>query len=180
MMDAAVMDQVFASVAARQHFFDHAQHPTKLEAKARAIALIRGKVPAGSRVLDVGGESFYQAPLEAEYQLTSLNLPDDMHGMTFEGGFEGALAMHVLEHSPAPLYLLTLLHRALVPGGWLYVAVPKPCVKFCRGYGHVSVLPEPMWQTLFQMAGFRVDHTEQGRFGWRKRWVEYRYLLERP
>lgn len=173
------MERVLGDVSARQGRFDHAQHPAKLAAKQRAIRLLSGKVAPGARVLDVGGEDFYQRPLRDRYELTSLNLPDDMHAMTFDGEFEGALAMHVLEHSPAPLYVLALLHRALVPGGWLYVAVPKPCTRFCEGYGHMSVLPDPMWRTLLTRAGFRIEEAEKGPFGWRARWIEYRYLAAR-
>lgn len=179
MIDVAVMEHVLRSTAAIQARYDHAQHPKKLAAKARAVALLSARLPDGARVLDVGGEPFYQPPLAARYALTSLNLPADMHAMAYVGAFEGALAMHVLEHSPAPLYVLALLHRALAPGGWLYVAVPKPCVKFCRGYGHRSVLPDPMWRTLLAEAGFRVELAEAGSFGRRRRWVEYRYLAER-
>jgi len=178
-MDVAMMERVFATVASHQKRYDAAQHPNKLRAKARAVALVTERLAAGARVLDVGGEEFYQAPLRAHCDVMTLNLPDDMHDMRYDGQFEGALAMHVLEHSPAPLYVLALLHRALVPGGWLYVAVPKPCAKFCRGYGHMSVLPHRMWLALLDYAGFQVIHAEEGSFGWRKRWVEFRFLAER-
>jgi SAM-dependent methyltransferase len=179
-VNVAVMRQTFEAVAAMQGRFDHAQHPNKLLAKERAITLLTGKLSKGARVLDVGGEEFYQGPLRAQYEVTTLNLPDDMHAMEHEAAFDGALAMHVLEHSPAPLYLLKLLYRALVPGGWLYVAVPKPSATFCqKKYGHVSVLLDPMWRSLLVTAGFRLEHTESGSFGRRKRWVEYRYLVQR-
>jgi SAM-dependent methyltransferase len=179
-MNVAVMEETFQAVAAMQGRFDHAQHPNKLLAKERAITLLTGKLSAGARVLDVGGEEFYQGPLRARHEVTTLNLPDDMHAMEYEAEFDGALAMHVLEHSPAPLYMLNLLHRALVPGGWLYVAVPKPCATFCKPkYGHVSILPDLTWRHLLATAGFRLQHTESGSFGRRKRWVEYRYLAER-
>lgn len=179
MIDVAVMEHVLQDTAAVQVRYDAAQHPKKLAAKARAVELLGAQLFDGARVLDVGGEPFYQGPLAARFRLTSLNLPDDMHGMAFTGAFEGALAMHVLEHSPAPLYVLALLHRALVPNGWLYVAVPKPCAKFCEGYGHRSVMPDPMWRTLLTQAGFRVAFAESGSFGRRKRWVEHRYLAVR-
>jgi SAM-dependent methyltransferase len=179
MMDYALAERVIRSTSEVQARYDAAQHPKKLVAKAHAVELLGAKLTPGDRVLDVGGEPFYQGPLEERFTLTSLNLPDDMHAMAFAGEFEGALAMHVLEHSPFPLYVLALLHRALVPGGWLYVAVPKPCTKFCKGYGHRSVLPDPMWRTLLREAGFRLDHAEAGSFGRRRRWIEYRYLAER-
>jgi SAM-dependent methyltransferase len=179
-MNVAVMEETFRDVSALQDRFDHAQHPNKLAAKKRAIALLSDHLHSGERILDVGGESFYQTgPMWEQYEVTSLNLPDDMHDMAFDGEFDGALAMHVLEHSPAPLFVLKLIHRALIAGGWLYVAVPKPFAKFCRNYGHMSVLPDPMWRTLLKVAGFRLHHAEAGSFGRRKRWVEYRYLAER-
>jgi len=178
-MDVAMMERVFATVASHQKRYDAALHPKKLRAKARAVALLTERLAPGARVLDVGGEEFYQAPLRDHCAVTTLNLPDDMHGMRYTGAFDGALAMHVLEHSPAPLYVLALLHRALVPGGLLYVAVPRPCAKFCRGYGHMSVLPQPMWAALLDYAGFEVVLAEEGSFGWRKRWIEYRFLAGR-
>lgn len=170
---------MLATVGALQKSYAHAQHPKKLAAKARAIELLSAKVRRGGAVLDLGGEAFYQEPLVARYALTSWNLPDDMHALPHVAAFDGALAMHVLEHSPVPLYVLLLLHRALRPGGWLYVAVPEPCDKFCTRYGHVSVLPPAMWRRLFEVAGFRLGHTERGAFGRRKQWIEHRFLLER-
>jgi SAM-dependent methyltransferase len=180
MIDQPLTAEMLRRVAAEQHRFDEYRHPLKLAAKARAIDLLGEKLNDGARVLDVGGEPFYQAPLRQRFEVVNLNLPDDMHSMTALAEFDGVLAMHVLEHSPMPLYVLMLLHRALRAGGYLYVAVPKPTRRFyAHRFGHFAVMADGQWRKLLKTAGFAVLHSEAGKFGWRKRWIEYRFLCQK-
>jgi len=177
-LDPTVVSEVFGITAAPQRFFDKYQKPEKLEAKKRAAELLRARV-AGGRMLDVGGENFYHRYF-GSFEIQTHNLPErDMHEMAYRQEFDAVVAMHVLEHSPFPLLVLRLIHRALKPGGWLYVAVPRPCDKFCSdGYGHWSVMRATMWNTLLVGAGFRVDAHESGKFGDRRKWVEQRFICQ--
>lgn len=70
--------------------------------------------------------------------------------------FDLIFARHVLEHSIFPFFTLTEFHRALKPGGGLYVEVPAPD-SICdheANPNHYSVMGGKMWQALFKRAGF--------------------------
>lgn len=155
--------------------------PLKRAAKRHATDLLNGALAEGSRILDVGGETFYHADL-AGHTVDVANLPDtDMHALSAEAVYDAALAMHVLEHSPFPLYVLHLLHRALVGGGLLYVAVPHPSPRIChQRFGHWTVMPPVMWRRLLEGAAFEIDLQETGKMGARADWVEERFLARRP
>lgn len=148
----------------------------KRAAKARAAEII-GSRP-GARVLDVGGEAYYAAEFEARGMVVQrMNTEQgDMHYMSSVEAFDGALAMHVLEHSPFPLHVLRLIRRALVPGGFLYVAVPHPRRKWIRHAAHFTVLPVDGWKRLLRDAGFRIVRQESGKFGPSS--IEERFLCE--
>lgn len=151
----------------------------KRAAKQRAATLLVEHAGSGPhKVLDVGGESWY-APYFAPsgFHLEALNYPDDMHTMSvLEGGYDVAIAMHVLEHSPFPLLVLELVRRALRQGGWLYVAVPHPTPKWLGYKAHVTMMPPTSWAWLLSLAGFTVVHQESGRFGASEQSVEERFV----
>jgi SAM-dependent methyltransferase len=179
-LEREIVDQVFGVTRAVQFRYDHTQKPEKVAAKKRAAALLTERLPAGGRLLDVGGEEFYHVHLSL-FEIVTHNLPEnDMHTINYREEFDAVLAMHVLEHSPFPLLVLTLIRRALKPGGFLYVAVPRPCDKFCRKFGHWSVMRARMWMTLIAGAGLKIVHQELGKFGPKKEWVEERFLCQRP
>ena len=179
-LEQEMVDQVFTVTRGVQFRYDHTQKPEKLAAKRRAAELIKSRLPEGGRLLDVGGEEFYH-PYFDGFDIMTHNLPDrDMHAMPYREEFDAVVAMHVLEHSPFPLLVLSLIHRALKPGGWLYVAVPRPCNKFCRKFGHWSVMRAQMWNTLITGAGFEIPYAQVGKFGPKKEWVEARFLCQRP
>src|SRR5690606_15236018 len=110
-MNVVVAEQALALARSRQRRYDDCIAPEKRRAKARAAAII-GRRP-GAKVLDVGHEPFYAPEFETRgMTLVPLNLPDgDMHTLSAVEEYDGALAMHVLEHSPFPLYVLMLLDR---------------------------------------------------------------------
>jgi SAM-dependent methyltransferase len=180
MMDTAVAEDCLVRCAATQYHHDHGTiEPLKREAKRLATDLLNQHLTVGSHILDVGGESFYHGDLAA-HAITTVNLPDrDMHAIREGTAFDAVLAMHVLEHSPFPLYVLALLHRALRPDGLLYVAVPHPSPRLDGGYGHWSVLSPVMWFRLITLAGFTILEQTTGKWGERPDWVEERFLCRR-
>jgi SAM-dependent methyltransferase len=179
MIDADLVNALLAQTGSIQGRFDHTQKPEKIAAKERGANLVNEQLPDGGRLLDIGGEDFYHR-FYPNFDIVTHNLPDDMHAMQYEEEFDAVVAMHVLEHSPFPLLVLTLIRRALKPGGWLYIAVPRPCDKFCRNYGHLSVMRARMWQTLIEAADLTIEHQELGKFGPKKLWVESRFLCQKP
>jgi SAM-dependent methyltransferase len=176
-MNAELLERVFERARAVQTRHDGGRiEPLKRAAKRVCTDLINQRLASGARVLDVGGEGFYHADL-VRFQVVVANLPDaDMHELDYEGQFEAVIAMHVLEHSPCPLYVLHLLRRALVPGGLLYAAVPRPSPRICSGFGHWSVMPAVMWRPLIEAAGFQIESATSGKFGARPDWIEERFL----
>lgn len=176
-MNVVVAEQALALARSRQRRYDDCIGPEKRRAKARAAAII-GRRP-GAKVLDVGHEPFYAPEFETRgMTLVPLNLPDgDMHTLSAVEEYDGALAMHVLEHSPFPLYVLMLLHRAIRPGGWLYAAVPAPRKKWLKHEAHFATLKPMGWHRMLADAGFRVGHYETGLFGPRSK--EARFLCTR-
>lgn len=104
------------------------------------------RLPAGSRVLDIGagiGTFLALARDEAgwvvagtEISRSAVQLARERHGLELMVGqfeelslpaatFDLITLWHVLEHVPSPSRLLEACHRALVPGGWLALAVPN-------------------------------------------------------
>lgn len=178
-LDPEMVARVLEITRAVQWRYDHTQKPQKLAAKRRAADMVNERLPEGGRLLDVGGEEFYHSWL-SNFAIKTHNLPDlDMHEMTYDGEFDAVMAMHVLEHSPFPMLVAALIHRALRPEGILYVAVPKPCAKFCMKFGHWSVMPARMWATVLEGVGFKILQYETGKFGPKTEWWEERFLCQR-
>lgn len=155
--------------------------PEKVAAKRRAAELVGMIARPGQVALEVGAETNYAA-MFAELGITVIpqNLPADMHALDAEAEYDGAIAMHVLEHSPFPLYVLAMLHRAVRPGGWLYVAVPHVNARWARDAAHFSVLHPDNWARLLDVAGWRVLERESGKLGPKPEKVEERFLCSRP
>lgn len=86
----------------------------------------------------------------------------DMHSLPVrDGRFDCVWARHVLEHSVAPFFALHEMHRALKPGGIIYVEVPLPGTS-CHheaNPNHYSVLTPDMWQSLIARTGFELLKT---------------------
>ncbi len=156
-----------------QHLHNVTVPPEKLAAKQRGAELLLSRLKPNGQVLDIGGEDFYAQFIP---NLTQLNLPNDMHNPFGTDKYDGILAMHVLEHSPAPLVVLLNIHDALKPGGVLYVATPPPTEPFLSMPSHFTVLPKEGWEKLLAHAGFNVVFHETGRFGNYDPAVEDRFL----
>ena len=133
------------------------------------------KLPAGSRVLDVGCgqggamELFKRAGMDVVG--VTLNQEDrdvcarlgydvrlmDQSFLDFPAeSFDMLWVRHCLEHSIFPYFTLTGFARLLKPAGWLYVEVPAPDTS-CHhetNKNHYSVLPKSMWESLFGRVGF--------------------------
>ena len=88
----------------------------------------------------------------------------DMHDLPWkDGSFDAAVSRHSLEHSISPLTALFEVNRVLRLDGGFHVVVPAPVSEWVMKWkGHFSVLPKPMWEKLFDDAGFAVEHYEDG------------------
>jgi hypothetical protein len=171
-------EHCFALCAALQERRDNGpqgEHKVNSRIRAGRILEEHGK---GGRVLDVGGEEWYHEFLTS-CECESCNLPEDMHTMEREG-YDGAMALHVLEHSPFPLLVLSRMVKAVNPGGWIYIHVPKPSGIWLHYEPHVTMMPVESWRKLFAILGLTVIHEEEGRFGRSKHSWEYRILAEVP
>lgn len=154
--------------------------PAKAAAKRRATALIATVASRGQRVVEIGAEENYRPLLEEiGLEVDPINLPSDMHDLDARDRYDGAIAMHVLEHSPFPLYILAALHRAVRAGGWLYVAVPHVTRRWARDAAHFSVLHPDAWVRLLEVAGWEIRARESGKLAERKNAVEERFLCVR-
>lgn len=137
----------------------------KKEAKRRAADILGAYIISGD-VIDLGGESYYKSMFkEKGINLTQVNLPDDIHDIKAENEYDGALAMHVLEHSPFPMYLLEVIRTAVKPGGYVYIAVPYPRDKWLKHEGHFTPLHPIAWKKILLDMGFEVCMSEKGPFG---------------
>jgi len=75
-------------------------------------------------------------------------------------GYDLIWARHSLEHTISPFSDLVALGRMLSLGGMVYVEVPSPGT-VCNhemNPNHYSVLTDKMWLSLFNKAGFKVEH----------------------
>ena len=167
-LDADVVAETLGACASAQRghagiFSSGPDSPTKRAAKARAVELIGSVAAQGDKVLEIGAEDNYRPMLEAiGVSVEPVNLPADMHDIEATDQFDGAIAMHVLEHSPFPLYVLRVLCRAVRPGGWLYVATPHVTQRWAQDTAHFSVLHPDAWAYLLRMAGWAVLERESG------------------
>ncbi|MBF0561848.1 MAG: class I SAM-dependent methyltransferase [Alphaproteobacteria bacterium] len=80
----------------------------------------------------------------------------DQNFMDFDDAeFDVLWCRHVLEHSIAPLFTLSEYSRVVKPGGIVYIEVPAPDTSAHHEINpnHYSVLPLPVWMSLFPRVG---------------------------
>lgn len=115
--------------------------------RRRWVATVAARLPAGSRVLDVGAGACpyracfthcdYQAHDFCQYVANPTGVLrdtwrygaiDHLSDITClpvpDGAFDAVLCTEVLEHVPEPLAALRELSRVLRPGGWLFLSAP--------------------------------------------------------
>ena len=102
------------------------------------------------------------------------------------GSIRVLVCSEVLEHIPKPLKLLREMARVLAEGGLAVFTTPNPRRWLSRNgagvqdsepdkdgtYGHVSVLPQSAWRTLFAEAGLEVVEVARGALFFGKREYE--------
>jgi len=181
-MNLSLAEKLIADCVAVQTRWDNDKPlPAKLLAKVAGFKAISEHVETGSRILDIGGEDFYH-DLYEDYDVVTLNLPADMHNGIEQDDlkYDAVLAMHVLEHSPFPLYVLALIARALKPCGYVWIALPThTTAAFSEIDQHFTVMPSAMWERLFKAAKLVVLEHDIGKFGNTADWVEERYLCQK-
>jgi SAM-dependent methyltransferase len=121
--DDATLRRLYADSYDYRWFRDH--YEAKL-ADARARRAEYGPW-LGASVLDFGGGLGYFAAAAREAGLRSETLDPHRGGAVHapEGGWDSAVALHVLEHSNDPGAMLDEIHGRLRPGGGLILAVPN-------------------------------------------------------
>jgi len=180
-MNHSLVEKIIKNCSARQTKWDDTTlFQEKYAAKVYARDTLLNHLKVGSRILDIGGEEFYAELFQQHYVLDTLNLPDDMHDLDVQGQYDAVIAMHVLEHSPFPLLVLSLIQQALRPSGYLYVALPTHTTNaFNEINQHFTVMPAKVWKRLFKEAGFAIVFHDLGKFGDSVDWVEERFLCQR-
>jgi 2-polyprenyl-3-methyl-5-hydroxy-6-metoxy-1,4-benzoquinol methylase len=110
----------------------------------RQTRLIRNRVPAGGRILDIGcgrgmlaralvdsgfdlcGTDFSEDATRGIDPRIDLRISPSLAEVGFEdGGFDAVVIWHVFEHLTDPGAVLQEIHRLLKPGGRLFIAVPN-------------------------------------------------------
>ena len=86
---------------------------------------------------------------------------------------------HVLEHSPAPLFVLWRLRQAAPDGAWLYVEVPCPDTPAAHqtNPNHFGVLTPSGWREAVTRAGWRLTWEQPIGLSDGPRWDRYHALL---
>jgi len=149
------------------------------------LRLLRGRMPAGGRLLDIGAgrASFAKAAREAGIDAIALDLQaeaaalwgrDGVIGVVGDGGrtpfkdgsFDVVRMKEVIEHVQDPLALVSEGKRLLRPGGVFLAHVPTPwsqfypVANFWDDYTHVRPISRYGLQRLFDDAGLRLELIE--------------------
>jgi len=158
--------QEIAAAYSDPHFYDGwiADETGRQEMWRKRLALVR-KATRGTRLLDVGaGIGAFIALAKAqgwsvsgtEVSTSARNLARQRYGLELLYGqaedlhlparaFDVVTLWHVLEHVPSPRRLLQACRQALVPGGFLVVAVPND--------GEAAFMPNRVKRTVLRMLG---------------------------
>ena len=129
-------------------------------------------VPSGALALEIGCGHYDHRPYFPQLDLQRLDI-DVVHGPSVTGdahqlplatdSIDAALAMSVLEHVHDPYQCVRELHRAMKPGGRVFVWVP-----FFFGVhafpDDVSRFTEAGLRILFERAGFEVVRTDARKY----------------
>ena len=97
------------------------------------------------------------------------------------GYFDKIICLEVLEHSEAPLGIVSELHRILKPNGICVIAVPtyqsealysKLNPRYDRNRGeHITILRKKEWLSLFKGVGFALLGVRNENFGPALHWI---------
>ncbi len=173
----------FAPLAPAKHAHDR----EAIERMARVDAARARRFAPGPRLLEVGcgygygvaaaralgleAEGLDLAPRKLRHAREACGIPaealklGDPCGVDLpEGRYHAILALHVLEHLPAPLPALRSLRAALAPGGVLLLATPNarswrarlegPLWPYATPFGHLALYEPATLREALQRAGF--------------------------
>jgi hypothetical protein len=162
------------------------------KAKAQSCHWMIKRIPAGARVVDVGGTEYLCEQLAAKgcdvtyYDIMAPRafphfVKDDMFNVVEhfpERSLDVITTRHTLEHSLVPLWQLWCYNRLLKDDGRLLVIVPHHSKAWVWYRSHFNCLPIENWLMLFHRAGFKVIETDAG--SWKPKspgFVEWRFQL---
>lgn len=81
----------------------------------------------------------------------------DMHALEFgNSSFDAVWCRHTLEHSFAPLRVLSEIYRALQPGGYLFIVLPPPPIPAEFYPGHWHQIPDYQLGYLLRLSNFTI------------------------
>lgn len=143
------------------------------------------------KLLNVGAGAGQEtkAFLEAGYQVTGTTIGNDniayaknhlgielldveMHDLPFsEGEFDAAVAIHIFEHSFAPMIFLGELYFVLKDWARVFVVMPDPKLEMTHTIWHTNLLPPEVTKYFWNYWGFKLvefDDTMTTRKGWDK------------
>lgn len=98
----------------------------------------------------------------SEDKLGFLEFPLDAHKLTEEfapEAFDIVISFHALEHMYDLPQVLSEINKVLVPGGYLYQAVPIPSYNWKKGHWY-DIPTESYMDDLIRKAGFEVIYSE--------------------
>jgi len=90
-----------------------------------------------------------------KYDLKVLKM--DMHNITIENEmFDAVWCRHTLEHSFAPMRVISEMWRVTKKGGYLFLALPPPPNPEKPYEGHYHQIPDYQARYLLNMSNYRV------------------------
>jgi SAM-dependent methyltransferase len=93
----------------------------------------------------------------------------DMHCMDFEdGSFDAVWCRHTLEHSYAPLQVLSEIFRVLKDNGYLFAVLPPPPDPPEPYEGHWHQIPQYQFKYLLELCCFHVIDIKTAYFSYRR------------
>ena len=93
----------------------------------------------------------------------------DMHCMDFEdGSFDAIWCRHTLEHSFAPLQVLSEISRVLKDNGYLFAVLPPPPDPPELYEGHWHQIPQYQFNYLLELCNFRVIDIKTTYFSYKR------------
>lgn len=112
--------------------------------------------------LDIGEDNPLSQMIRDKYHIPVDNTSVDLNEEPFpwEGRYDYIFDFEVLEHLFNPLFHLRQLHKALKPGGRVFLSTPRGKPYFLWHYQHFHEIHPKQFYFLLDYAGFEVVRSE--------------------